>query len=145
VNHKEPRLSGYISFNTELGEFLNETRIRLLEAIALHGSLTHAARSLPLSYKAAWDALETMNRLSGQPIVVRAAGGVNGGGTSLTEYGRCLIALYRAVENECRLATGELLRYMANGGDAVGFRYQLHRHVMARQQNVAEVTERSIS
>lgn len=120
-------LRGSVSLNTELGEFLNERRISLLEAIDAHGTLLHAARTLPLSYKAAWDALECMNRLAGKPLVERVAGGRRGGGTVLTDDGRRLVAMYRAVEKECQMALHELLRHMESGADAVSFRYLLRR------------------
>jgi molybdate transport system regulatory protein len=51
-----PRLRGKLEVDTELGTFLGDTRIRLLEAIAKHGSISQAAKAVPLSYKAAWDA-----------------------------------------------------------------------------------------
>ena len=40
-------------------------RIALLEAIREEGSITRAARRVGLSYKAAWDAVDTMNNLAG--------------------------------------------------------------------------------
>lgn len=62
-------------------------RIALLKAIAEQGSITQAAKAIGLSYKAAWQAVETMNNLAGAPLVERAAGGKGGGGTLLTERG----------------------------------------------------------
>nr|WP_316640519.1 TOBE domain-containing protein [uncultured Roseateles sp.] len=96
---KTRRLIGKIEFETPAGAVLGDKRIRLLEAIALHGSLNQAAKAVPLSYKAAWDALDSMNNLAEAPLVVRSTGGLNGGGTQLTEHGRRMIALYRALES----------------------------------------------
>ena len=93
------RLIGKIEFETPSGAVLGDRRIRLLEAIATHGSLNRAAKAVPLSYKAAWDALDSMNNLAEAPLVVRTTGGRNGGGTQLTEHGRQMIALYRAMES----------------------------------------------
>ncbi len=92
-------LVGKLAFETSAGGYLGEPRIRLLEAIALHGSLSRAAKDVPLSYKAAWDALDAMNNLAESPLVVRTTGGKNGGGTQLTDHGRQIIALYRAMES----------------------------------------------
>lgn len=75
---------------------LLEKRIRLLEAIASTGSITHAAKEVPLSYKAAWDTVDAMNNLSPKPLIERTQGG-KGGGTKLTEYGEKIITLYREV------------------------------------------------
>jgi molybdate transport system regulatory protein len=93
------RLIGSIAFETSAGAVFGDRRIRLLEAIATHGSLNRAAKAVPLSYKAAWDALDSMNNLAEAPLVVRTTGGRNGGGTQLTDHGRRIIALYRAMES----------------------------------------------
>ena len=94
-----PPFKGSLALETPLGAVLSDSRIRLLEAIDQRGSLNRAARDVPLSYKAAWDALDTMNNLAPEPLVERSTGGAGGGGTRLTEYARRLIALYRAMES----------------------------------------------
>lgn len=92
-------LIGRLALQTPLGAVLDDSRIRLLEAIDRCGSLNRAAREVPLSYKVAWDALDTMNRLAPQPLVVRSTGGAGGGGTRLTDFARQTVALYRAMES----------------------------------------------
>ncbi|QCP54580.1 LysR family transcriptional regulator [Trinickia violacea] len=77
-------------------------RIALLEAIGATGSITGAAKAVEMSYKAAWDAIDTMNNLAGEPLVTRAAGGKGGGGTKLTPRAIRLIETFRAVEHEHR-------------------------------------------
>lgn len=71
-------LTGRLTLQTPLGAVLSESRIRLLEAIDRCGSLNRAAREVPLSYKAAWEALDTMNRLAPEPLVERLTGGRGG-------------------------------------------------------------------
>ena len=116
------RLLGRLSLDTAGGALASERRIRLLEAIAEHGSITRAASALPLSYKAAWDALDAMNNLAPQPLVERTAGGRQGGGTRLTDAGRELVAMYRALEREQQRALDSLAprrsrpRCAADGG-----------------------------
>ncbi len=90
---------GSIALRGEGGAAFTEQRVRLLEAIEIHGSLTRAAASLPMSYKAAWDALDALNRLADAPLVQRRTGGHAGGGTRLTDAGRRVVALYRALEH----------------------------------------------
>jgi molybdate transport system regulatory protein len=51
-----------------------------------------------MSYKGAWDAIDTMNTLSGEPLVERATGGRGGGGTRLTERGRQLVERYTELD-----------------------------------------------
>ncbi len=89
-----------LSLSTEIGQFLNDNRIRLLDAIGEYGSLSAAARSLPMSYKAAWDALDSMNNISTEALVIRSTGGKNGGGTQLTPYAKKLISMYKAMAIE---------------------------------------------
>lgn len=80
--------------------FLLEKRIELLFAIEQVGSISKAAKQVPMSYKSAWDAVDSMNNLSHTPIVTRATGGSGGGGTSLTPYGKNLLKTYRILKEE---------------------------------------------
>lgn len=112
------KLLGKISMETELGTFLGATRIKLLESIDQHGSISQAAKAVPLSYKAAWDAVDAMNNLADEPLVVRATGGKHGGGTTLTDYGRRMVAMYRAVESEYQKAIERLAAGMDDTGVA---------------------------
>jgi len=106
---------GRLAVDTELGAFLGDARIRLLEAIDHYGSISQAAKVIRLSYKAAWDAVDAMNNVAAQALLHRSAGGRYGGGTRLTDYGRRLVAMYRAVELESQ----QLVERVAEGlGDA---------------------------
>lgn len=80
--------------------FLLEKRIELLIAVKRTGSISKAAKEVPMSYKAAWEAIESMNNLSTTPIVQRETGGVGGGGTTLTPYGENLIETFEILRNE---------------------------------------------
>ncbi len=138
------RLRSRLEVDTEFGSFLGDTRIRLLEAIARHGSISQAAKAVPLSYKAAWDAIDAMNNLADQPLVVRSTGGKNGGGTQLTEHGRKTVALYRALEAEYQAALDRLTESMNDGlaGDFAQFRQLLRRMSMktsARNQFAGQI------
>jgi len=43
----------------------------LLERIDVSGSISAAANAMGMSFKAAWQAVETMNDMSDQPVVSR--------------------------------------------------------------------------
>ncbi|MFT5934033.1 MAG: molybdate transport system regulatory protein [Hydrogenophaga sp.] len=73
-------------------------RIALLRAVAEHGSITQAAKAFGMGYKAAWTAINTMNALSGTPLVERVTGGRGGGSTRLTEQGRRLVERYGLID-----------------------------------------------
>jgi molybdate transport system regulatory protein len=77
-----------------------QDRVALLAAVADEGSITAAAKAVGMSYKGAWDAIEAMNNLAGEPLVARAAGGKGGGGTTLTQRGRQLVENFRKIEEE---------------------------------------------
>lgn len=65
--------------------------LHLLMAIQQHGSINKAAKAVGMSYKAAWERVETLNNLSEQDLVSRKTGGSGGGGTELTEAGLLFI------------------------------------------------------
>jgi molybdate transport system regulatory protein len=90
------QIDGSIWLRTTLG---GQSRIDLLMHIEATGSITAAARAAGMSYKGAWDAINTMNNLAGEPLIVRSAGG-KGGGTQLTERARQLIASFNALQRE---------------------------------------------
>jgi len=74
--------------------------IRLLESIESCGSINKAAKNVGLSYKAAWEKIETLNNLSDKPLVIRQVGGSGGGGTVLTEEGRELLQKVAVLRRE---------------------------------------------
>lgn len=84
---------------------IGRERIDLLEALGAHGSITQAARAVGLSYKAAWDALNTINNLLPSPAFEAKTGGRHGGGAHLTEQGRALILSFRLLEQRLNRAT----------------------------------------
>jgi molybdate transport system regulatory protein len=112
----QPKLSGKLLIDTGMRSFLGDKRIRLLEAIDKTGSISQAAKAVPFSYKAAWDAVDDMNNVAPEPLVNRSPGGRNGGGTELTAFARRLIAFYRALEQASQLALERLIRNLEQSG-----------------------------
>ena len=78
--------------------FGGAARIELLRAIVAKGSITHAAKAVGISYKSAWDAIEAMNTLAGEPLVARSAGGKGGGSTQLTPRGLRLVERFGQID-----------------------------------------------
>ena len=101
-------LDGSIWLRSGAQTWGGKNRIDLLAQIDATGSITAAARAVGMSYKGAWDAIDAMNNLAGEPLVLRAAGG--GGGTQLTDRARRLIATFRALEAEHRKFMENLTR-----------------------------------
>jgi molybdate transport system regulatory protein len=84
------------------GADLTAERVALLEAIAEQGSISAAAKELGMSYRSAWDAVNSINNLADPPLMERQPGGRSGGTTLLTQQGRNLIAAFRRMETEYR-------------------------------------------
>jgi len=73
-------------------------RIALLQHIAEQGSITRAAKSAGLSYKAAWDAIDELNNLAQKALVERVVGGKGGGGARLSSEGQRVLRLYQKLQ-----------------------------------------------
>ncbi len=94
------RVDGQLWFNRGEKGYLGGKRIELLEQIEATGSISRAAKAIKLSYKAAWDAVDAMNNLSERPLVICSAGGAQGGGTRLTDFGREMLHVWRRMQTE---------------------------------------------
>lgn len=79
-------------------------KAELLEHIAETGSIAAAGRRMGMSYKRAWQLVETLNEMFAEPVVHSTRGGPKGGGAVVTEAGRAVLAEYRALESEARRA-----------------------------------------
>jgi len=80
-----------------LGHAPADKRIDILRAVLQTGSISQAARDTAVSYKAAWQALDTLTNLAGVPLVERVVGGAGGGGAVVTAAGVELLALSDAL------------------------------------------------
>ena len=89
------RWRGRLWLEGEEGTFLGYGRVVLLERIRDLGSISKAARSMEMSYKHAWDLLDSMNRQAGCRLVETSRGGKAGGGARLTVTGERAIAVFR--------------------------------------------------
>jgi len=94
------KVAGSMWLNRQEREFLGLAQIRLLKAVGETGSITKAAQSVGISYKTAWDMVNSINNLADKPLVERLAGGKGGGGTKLTPAGTSIIEQYAILEEE---------------------------------------------
>lgn len=74
-------------FEKDDKSYIGVGRAELLTRIAESGSISKAAKQMGMSYKAAWDSVDIMNKLSPSPLVESSNGGKGGGGTKLTPLG----------------------------------------------------------
>lgn len=109
-------------------------RIRLLSRIAELGSISQAAKSMKMSYKAAWDAVNHMNNLAGEPLLHRTTGGKGGGSTTLTERGQQLISNFERIEEVHQRFLQELSQDTGNIIDDLFILKRLSMKTSARNQ-----------
>ncbi|MEF9948978.1 MAG: LysR family transcriptional regulator, partial [Comamonas sp.] len=105
------------SVSQALGYDMADRRIAILRGIAQSGSISQAARDVGVSYKAAWQAIDTLTNLAGAPLVERSVGGAGGGGAQITAAGESLLATAETMER----MRAEVLQRVQSGqspGDA---------------------------
>ncbi len=86
------------------GDRLGPGKMALLERIRSTGSISAAGRELGMSYKRAWDLVDSLNRTFREPAVATRLGGTQGGGAALTPFGMTLVTRYRDMEAAARAA-----------------------------------------
>jgi molybdate transport system regulatory protein len=89
-------------------------RIRLLEAIAEHHSITAAAKTVGMSFRAAWDAVQALNALFARPLVETQVGGREGGLATVTPAGHALILAFQRIDRELAHVAGQLEHHLAD-------------------------------
>jgi molybdate transport system regulatory protein len=100
-----PAVAGLLSLRIDLPQGrIGPGKIALLEAIEREGSISAAGRALGMSYRRAWDLVDTTGKLLGTPVVEASTGGHRGGGARLTDAGRSLVADYRAITSAAQQA-----------------------------------------
>jgi len=80
------------------GNMIGPGKADLLERVDRCGSIAAAGRDMQMSYKRAWELIGTLNTMFRASLVESTRGGPGGGGARLTDLGREVLALYRAVE-----------------------------------------------
>jgi len=78
-------------YHAALSEETTDKRIEILKRIHQFGSISQAAREVGVSYKAAWQAVDTLSNLAGVPLLEKVVGGAGGGGARLSQAGENLL------------------------------------------------------
>ena len=98
-------------------------KAELISHIAATGSISAAARQMNMSYRRAWLLVEAINDSFVAPVVLTSIGGKRGGGTSVTDFGRQLVAQFHAMEEKASTAIA---------GDLAQFTQQLRKPATGR-------------
>jgi molybdate transport system regulatory protein len=97
------------------GAAMGPGKAELVECVEQTGSISAAARAMGMSYRRAWQLVESLNGAFREPVIHTAIGGRRGGGASVTPFGRRLVARFRAMEQKASAAiAGDLRRFSAD-------------------------------
>lgn len=99
-----------------LGHAASDKRLEVLRRVGESGSISQAAREAGISYKAAWQAIDTLTSLSGVMLVERTVGGSGGGGARITAQGQALLQLAQQLAQ----ARQQVLERFAGGAQLAG-------------------------
>lgn len=96
---------------------LGKGRLELLEGIDRWHSISAAARRLNVSYRQAWLLVRSVNEAAGEPLVVAATGGSQGGGARLTPLGRWAVTVFRDLQERLEQTASSLLPQVLESKD----------------------------
>ena len=88
-------------------------KAELIERIGQTGSISAAARGMGMSYRRAWQLVESLNSTFREPVVETATGGARGGGARVTALGAKVVAQFRTMEGKATRAIAADLRRFA--------------------------------
>jgi formylmethanofuran dehydrogenase subunit E len=89
----------------------------LLEAIDAHGSINRAAGEVGISFRKAWGHIKAMEDRFGVKLVLRQAGGRNGGGAVITPEAKEFLSRFKRLEEGLREFADERFMKIFGGHD----------------------------
>jgi molybdate transport system regulatory protein len=133
-----------LPFEDLLGDGTSDKRLEVLRAIAQTGSISQAARATGVSYKAGWQAVETLSNLAGVPLLEKLVGGAGGGGARLTAQGQDLLRAADLMRGARQQALDRLRRGRPGGSvgagtlAAVGLRTSMRNQLPCKVRSISD-------
>ena len=93
--NKNFTVNGRLWVECDGNRFFGPGPLELLERIDNSGSINKAAKEMKMSYKKAWEIINTLNEQSANPLVATQTGGTKGGGSVISDEAKELIEYYR--------------------------------------------------
>ena len=88
------RVNGSLWLEGNGTRFFGPGPVELLQLIEKTGSINQAAKKMGMSYKKAWEIVSRLNEVVDSPMVITATGGEKGGGSSISDEAKQMIAWY---------------------------------------------------
>jgi molybdate transport system regulatory protein len=103
-----------LSLRLEVGDVvrLGPGKVRLLELIDEHGSISAAGRGMGMSYRHAWLLVDSLHSAFREPLVATKAGGKADKRAEVTAFGRAVLARFRSMQATAQAALAEDLRVL---------------------------------
>lgn len=92
------------------GKAFGEGTYRLLKLIDKTGSINRAAAEMKMSYRKAWKILKMVEEKLGFELIERKIGGMDGGGSWITDQGREMIKKYELFREEVKISLEEIFK-----------------------------------
>ena len=77
---------------------LGPGKIELINAIGAAGSISGAAKMVGMSYRRAWNLVDSINQDFSTPVIITSSGGKGGGGAVVSDIGLEIIKRYQWIE-----------------------------------------------
>ncbi|HIF58925.1 MAG TPA: LysR family transcriptional regulator [Rhodospirillales bacterium] len=79
---------------------LGPGKIELINAIEKTGSISGAAKMMGMSYRRAWNLVDSINQDFSAEIIITSSGGKGGGGALVSKVGLDIIEQYQKIEEK---------------------------------------------
>jgi molybdate transport system regulatory protein len=93
--NKNFTVNGSIWIECNGERFFGPGPVELLELINDTGSISQATKQMEMSYKKAWEIINSLNTGARQPFVITQTGGSSGGGSTITNEAKAMIVWYK--------------------------------------------------
>jgi len=92
------------------GKAFGEGPYRLLKLIEKTGSINRAASEMEISYRKAWKILKMVEETLGFELIERKIGGMDGGGSQITERGKDMMKNYEMFRKEVKTSLEKIFK-----------------------------------
>ena len=104
AKHSPPKIKLQLFCGDEIA--MGPGKADLLDAIRECGSISGGGKAMGMSYRRAWQLVDTMNRCWDAPLVETSPGSHHGGGAKVTAFGEQILSLYRGMQANLAKAAG---------------------------------------